>query len=169
VLQSSMLVSVSGICPLPIYSSSIFDFLFWSEYPHRRGCLRTPLDSVGLVCMIFNGLSSDLLSVCGQRVRGCCDRIDSGTCKADSAGEFWAALCPPLTEPIPRHDEFPSLVNALFPISCIPAFMALRSVASWLLPAGFNVFARDPGKLTMPCLIVTKDHALRGSTFSSAA
>jgi len=62
-----------------------------------------------------------------------------------------------------------ALVNALFPISCIPAFMAPRSVASWLLPARFDVFARDPGKLTMPCLIVTKYHALRGSTFSSAA
>jgi hypothetical protein len=55
VLQSSMPVSVSVICPLPMYSSSIFDCLFCWEYPHRRGCLRTPLDSVGLVSMIFNG------------------------------------------------------------------------------------------------------------------
>ena len=32
-----------------------------------------------------------------------------------------------------------------------------------------DVFARDPGKLTLPGLTDTKCHALRGSTFSSAA
>ena len=36
-----------------------------------------------------------------------------------------------------------AIVNALFPISCIPAFMALRSVASWLLPGGSALYTRS--------------------------
>jgi hypothetical protein len=46
--------------------------------------------------------------------------------------------------------EFPSpSVDALFPISCIPAFMALRSGASWLLPGGQR-FTLDPGNVEAP-------------------
>src|SRR3984893_15212501 len=36
-----------------------------------------------------------------------------------------------------------AIVNALFPMSCIPAFMALRSGALWVLPDGAALYTRS--------------------------
>src|ERR1700730_7957997 len=101
-------------------------------------------------------------SVCGQRVRGCCGRIDSGTCKADIAGDF-GQLCArrrrsQYLDTTSSRRLVPHLLHTSFhgPQKC-----GVMAFTRWLLPARFDVFARDPGKLTMPCFIVTKYHALR--------